>query len=281
MTDAILGGTFKVDAGKCVGCGECVTDCVAEVLEMRDRRPAVVDGRADWCIGCQHCLAICPTGAVSVLGLDPEASPSLEGFSRDAESLGLLVRGRRSCRRFSDQPVDPALVDKLLFLTAHAPTGVNNLGRRFTVIKDREILDKFREQAVRRVIEAEARGGIPEEYRWIADIAKSWAEGGADGIFRGAPHLLVVSTAKDSPCPEQDCLIAMSYFDLLANAHGLGTVWAGIPAGIIKLAPELKKILALPEDHEYFYCMMFGNPAVAYRRAAQRAPESVHFVTDV
>ena len=281
MESAALGKTFKVDAGKCTGCGECAADCVAEVLEMRDRLPAIVPDHADWCIGCQHCLAVCPTGAVSILGLDPADSPSLEGFALDAASFDLLIRGRRSCRRFSEQPVDPALIDRLLFLAAHAPTGVNNLGRRFTVIKDGKTLGKFREKSARLLVEMNKRGDIPEEEGWLADCAKSWAGGGRDEIFRGAPHMLLVSTAKDSPCPEQDCLIAMSYFDLLANAHGVGTVWAGMPTSVIKLAAtELRKDLGIPEDHEYFYCLLFGMPAVAYRRAAQRPPESVHFVTD-
>ena len=284
MVDIAEGLHFKVDADKCIGCGACVIDCVADVLEMRDNLPVVAPGREGDCFGCQHCLAVCPTGAASVLGLDPEASPSLAGLEFDADDLdllNLLVRGRRSCRQFSDQPVAPELLDKLLRLVAHAPTGVNTLGRHFAVIRDRDVMRAFREKAVKLVVEAEAAGKVPEDYLWIPEMARSWLAGGKDEIFRDAPHLLVVSTAKDSPCAAQDGVIALSYFDILANAHGLGTVWAGLPTGVIMLAPELRKVFAIPDDHESFYCMLFGNPVIAYRRGVQREAESVHFVTEV
>ncbi|MEZ4484314.1 MAG: hypothetical protein R2864_06855 [Syntrophotaleaceae bacterium] len=43
------------------------------------------------CIGCQHCMTVCKPGAVSILGLDPAASMSLEGGRPDKQQMELLT----------------------------------------------------------------------------------------------------------------------------------------------------------------------------------------------
>ena len=61
----------KVIMKKCTGCSLCVEECPAFVLEMTDTKAAVV--RGDWCIGCGHCGAVCPEGAIQ----DPDLLPIL------------------------------------------------------------------------------------------------------------------------------------------------------------------------------------------------------------
>lgn len=275
-----LGSTFKVDRKKCVGCGDCAADCVANIIALTDGIPAIDPAKADWCIGCQHCLAVCPTGAVSILGLDPAASEVKAPPVVDAEALGRLVMLRRSCRQFSREPVDAALLDRLVALAAYAPTGVNNMGRLFTIIGDADAMDRFRRLAADAVVAAGDRGAVPEEHSWLVDAAREWRGGGRDVLFRTAPHMLVVSNPDSAPCPEQDCLIALAYFEILAVAHGLGTVWAGIPHAILKfIAPELRQTLGMPADHENFYVLLFGKPKVTFKRSVQRKPENVRYVT--
>ena len=71
MTDLKL----HVDAGKCVRCGACIRDCAPRILEFGvDGFPRLVAGGEERCTRCQHCLAICPEGALSILGRAPEAS---------------------------------------------------------------------------------------------------------------------------------------------------------------------------------------------------------------
>lgn len=282
MTQEASGETFLVDKEKCVGCGDCAADCVAFILEMRDKRPVMKEDREEDCIGCEHCLTVCPTGAVSILGLDPADSDAPRVPGVDPEALGNLFKMRRSCRRFSPEPVDPALLDKILDLVAYAPTGVNYMARQFTVIRDKPVMDEFRRLAADAVIAAGAAGAIPEEHEWLAHVAQGWKEGKSDVLFRGAPHMLVVSSRQDAPCSIYDNIIALSYFDILANAHGIGTVWAGIPFAILSaVAPALREVIGIPEDHKDLYVVLFGNPAIRYRRSAQRRPEKINIVREI
>jgi Fe-S-cluster-containing hydrogenase component 2 len=56
------------------------------------------------CWRCQHCLAVCPQGAISIFGKKPE--DSLPPAPKEmGEYMEQLIVNRRSCRRFLDQNV--------------------------------------------------------------------------------------------------------------------------------------------------------------------------------
>jgi 5,6-dimethylbenzimidazole synthase len=59
--------------------------------------------------------------------------PTFDAAFRD--HLAALVRWRRDVRRFRTDPVDPALVDRLLDLAAHAPSVGNSQPWRFVLVE--------------------------------------------------------------------------------------------------------------------------------------------------
>ena len=67
---------FKVDAERCSQCGLCVQDCPFGAMAMEEY-PVIPDENA--CLRCQHCLAVCPTAAISILGKDPDQKPPAQG----------------------------------------------------------------------------------------------------------------------------------------------------------------------------------------------------------
>ncbi len=54
--------TIKVDYDKCVGAGECVDICPAEVYELVDGK--TVPKNIDECTECCSCVEVCPQGAI-------------------------------------------------------------------------------------------------------------------------------------------------------------------------------------------------------------------------
>lgn len=262
---------FSVNKDMCTRCGLCASDCPSRIIEQdADRRPFVSPEAEENCLECQHCLAICPTAAISVFGLKPEDSlPVSADVWPRFEQMTHLIRGRRSVRQYRDQNVDPALIDSLLATVANAPTGVNNRSLTFTVIDDKAKLHGFREKVMAALVKASKAGKIPPRLAYIETAIAAYVEHGADGIFRGAPHVLIVSAAPQSPCATEDVSIALSYFELLAQSAGLGTVWCGLLRLAFESVPELKTLVDLPQGHHY-YAMLFGHPSIHFARTVQR-----------
>lgn len=270
---------FNVDEQKCTRCGECVADCPARIIAMQDGMPFIIPDKAAACYRCQHCLAVCPTGAVSILGLKPENSQPLFGNYPDPAKLETLIRGRRSVRRYKDENLEPELVQRLLEVAWHAPTGVNARQVRFTLVDGLEKVAKLRDQVMAGLGRLVRDNALPEGMEFYADFVRLWEEKRVDILFRNAPHFLVASAPKHVPTPMQDCLIALSYFDLFAQANGVGTLWDGLAKWAINdLLPETLHTLGLPDDHLIGYAMVFGKPAMHYSRTVQHESAIIHRV---
>ncbi len=120
---------------------------------------------------------------------------------------------------------------------------------------------------------------LPAGREFFTDIYRAWEEKGIDTLFRGAPHLLVTSAPQGVATPVQDCLIAMTTFELFAHTLGVGTVWDGLAKwAIADLMPEFRNRLGIPDDHVIGYAMAFGKPAVHYARTAQHGPAEIHII---
>lgn len=267
---------FKVNKDRCTRCGRCAFDCPVRIITQKGKAiPHIRPEEEEDCMQCQHCLAICPTAAISILGRNPDDSLTLTPDRLpDFEQMNLLMRGRRSVRRYKDENVDPALLRKLLAALANSPSGVNRRELTFTVIDDKAVLHRFREQVLSALADATKAGRIPGHFAYLQTAVQSYHENATDVIFRGAPHALIVSAPPDAPCPAEDVTLALAYFDLLAQSAGLGTCWWGMLKMVLETLPELKTLVGLPAGHSY-YAMLFGVPAIRYARTVQRDDAAV------
>ena len=271
---------FSVDQEQCIGCETCVADCPLLILTMDEGTPVVVSDRASRCIRCLHCLTVCPTGAVSIGGFTPEDCLEMEDMLPEADQMEALIRGRRSVRSYQDENIEPTVMERLLQVAWQAPTGVNARGVLFTVVDDREVMNRLRGVVMDRLAELVRTDSLPEHLGFFAGFVKLWQKKGIDTLFRGAPHLIITSAPKACPCPEQDCIIALSYFELFAHSLGLGTVWDGLAKRVfVDLMPDLPAELGVPADHNLGYVMAFGKPAVEYHRTVPLRPAAINRVT--
>jgi nitroreductase/NAD-dependent dihydropyrimidine dehydrogenase PreA subunit len=265
---------FSADQQTCTRCGLCVADCPARIIAMaEDGFPAITPDREGACYRCQHCLAICPTGAIAILGLKPGDSLPLAGNYPSPEQMEILIKGRRSVRRYREENLPPELLQRLLEVAWHAPTGINSRQVLFTVIDDRKKLATLRDEVMAGLGQLVRSNALPEERGFFADFVRMWEEKRLDVIFRNAPHLLIASAPQGVASPQQDCLIALAYFELYAQTCGVGTVWNGLAKWAINdLLPLTRTRLGIPPDHLFGYAMAFGWPAHRYARTVQHGP---------
>lgn len=262
---------FIVNDTLCNRCGLCALDCPSRIIDQAGKAlPRITPKNESGCIGCQHCLAVCPTAAISIHGRNPANSipisaDKLPGF----DQMAMLMRSRRSIRHYKDCNVDPALIAKLLVTVSNAPSGVNSRKLTFRVIDDKAVMGKLREKVLSGLRAAGEAGKTPVSFAYLMNAVPAYYENGVDIIFRNAPHALIVSASPDAPCPDEDVTIALAYFELLAQSVGLGTVWWGMLKMALIALPELKKAVGVPDGHAY-YAMLFGVPDIHFARTVQR-----------
>lgn len=250
---------FQIDKSKCIKCGRCINTCSGMVIEFGpDGYPQMKKfERFGWrgCWRCQHCLAVCPQGAISIFGKKPE--DSLPPAPKEmGEYMERLIVNRRSCRRFLDQNVDPKVITGILSAMAATPTGGNAMGVEYTVIDDKDRVEEIRKVAYAKM-DADAKKHIYTHsfsdfyYGKMKESEKTVRKG--DLLFCGAPHLFIAHEkcvgkwAEDS---KTNCHLAAAYFELLCNAHGLGTTIMSYSAEVLnELAPEARAMLNIPKDH--------------------------------
>ncbi len=259
---------FTVDENKCIHCNSCVKECPRQIICDNGALPSIPEELESKCMACQHCLTICPAGAISIFGKLPENSTPLNsGNIPEPHKLAAFMRGRRSIRRFRQENVDKNILREILDTVANAPTGCNAMDTRFAIIDDIEVMRRFREKVIAGLENAAANGrNVPEN---LLKAAAKYREEGIDIFFRGAPHLLVATTGENAVCGQEDIIIALTYFELLAQNYGLAATWCGYLKFVTDAVPELKLELGIPED-QYLYGIMFGKPAVKHCRTAQR-----------
>lgn len=261
---------FRVDKSRCIQCGECAKDCVFGLITMEQGYPVLPADKEAVCIECQHCMAVCKPAALSILGLNPDDSTSLAGKFPNQRQMEILIKGRRSIRRYLPTPLASETIDELLKITSHAPTGVNARGVEFIVVEDPGTMSAIRQETLEALQDLARRDAIPDNLCIMKALVPMMEEG-LDPIFRNAPHLLIASAANDVPCREADVFIALSYFELLAASAGIGTTWCGLGKwAMVDLAPQLLQSLGVPENHDVVYLMLFGTPDVEYYRTVQR-----------
>ena len=256
---------FIIDKDKCTLCGKCVRDCVCGALKLGEKSVEV----PQYCINCQHCLAICPTGAISFDTVKAENCRKVpEIGDSEYESLCKIMEHRHSIRQYKKDAVDPKIITEILHQLRYIPTGCNFHDLQIRILSGKK-LDELRKICAAKVVEKFDNGEIKKPFSGVLGSMRDGLAAGMDLIFRDAPCLAVVAINKKAPCPE-DGIIALTNFELLANAKKLGTCWCGVGFWIFKfIAPELTEYLNLGSDYTIAHSMLFGYPSVEYARVAE------------
>jgi nitroreductase len=108
------------------------------------------------------------------------------------------------------------------------------------------------------------------------DRLEQW-ESGYDFVLRGAPTVVVACTPADYAWGKQDCAIALTYFELAAEARGIGVCWAGYLTRVAAVHAPLRRALSLPEGYTVHGGLMLGEPKYRYRKVPPRKPLSVQW----
>ncbi len=259
-----------IDYEICNNDGICTDVCPRKLIVMMEGVPVPIEGIANHCIRCGHCLAVCPKGAISVYGSKPDDCPEIDKKqSATFGQLDHLLKSRRSIRVYKQQPVERKIIQEILDTCRYSPTGSNAQQVHWIIATDKDKIKELAQLTIDWMKEAVASNHALAAKLPMASFVDGW-EKGEDRLFRGAPLVLMAHSPELGSLPLESCVIAMTYFDLVAASLGLGTCWVGMFLVAAAEYPPIRYALGIPEDHRLYGTMAVGYPKYAYRRIPER-----------
>ncbi|MGD2097077.1 MAG: nitroreductase family protein [Desulfobacterales bacterium] len=271
-----------VDENKCKQDGLCVRDCPTAIIRLKGKEsfPELVPGGEPFCLGCGHCVAVCPHGALSHKRVPIEDCPSIrKELVIDQAQAVQFLRSRRSIRSFKDRRVEKEKIQQLIEVARYAPTASNSQRVEWLVFNDRHTIKGFAKMAADWARAMLKKDSDVATSTYLPAIVAAW-DAGLDAVLRDAPALVVASAPKEDSNGMVNLTLALSYLELAAPSLGLGTCWAGLLQGALLTWPPLQKALDLPEDHTHHYPMMLGYPKAKYFRLPERKPPKITWKND-
>ena len=279
------------DSDKCDLCRFCQEVCGRDIIHFENGNVCLeTEGK---CIGCGHCMAICPQGALVredgslPAGLEVHAMPS-------SGDLLHFLQSRRSTRRFKKEVPSRELLENLVEAARCAPTGTNKQDVRIVMVTDPERIEILRGRIMARYGEYEGhlnnrvkrfflktfvdkRLGDPAIREYLLRFMSSYREG-KDPLFHRAPVIAFLYAGREASTPKDDCCIALYHMVLMAERLGLGSCLLGTAEAAFAKTPRLNDLLDIPREHKVQSSACFGFPAVEFKRLVDRKPPSVRWI---
>ncbi len=198
---------IQVDEKECIGCGACEKDCFLQAIKVREKKAAVLRD----CFHCGHCVAVCPTGAVSMPDYPMEdiKEYNKDDFLMDAGKLLNFIKFRRSVRQFQKKQIPRSEIESILEAGRFTPTAGNRQDVSYIVLqKELESFKPLVWEGLDALLEME---GVPYT-RMLKPLRQAHQENPAeDGLFFGADALLLVfgeSSALSAGCTVDSCRVS-------------------------------------------------------------------------
>jgi nitroreductase/NAD-dependent dihydropyrimidine dehydrogenase PreA subunit len=293
---------IEIDKDLCNGCGLCATVCPTGTILLREEKATALGGES---IFCGHCEAVCPQEAIRVREIDKEMS-QYKTFTMETQWLppgkfntSLLVQlmaSRRSCRHFTDRPVERALLEDLVKIGITAPSGTNSQLWTFTVLPQRKAVQAFaghiatfferlnataEKTMLRMFLKLIGKGELDAYYRGyyrkVKEAIEEWHRSGKDPLFHGSTAAILVGSKPGASCPAEDALLATQNILLAAHSIGLGSCLIGYAVAAMKRAPSIQRSIGIPAEEKMHAVIALGYPDEAYQRMAGRKKVTLRY----
>ncbi|TFG30163.1 MAG: hypothetical protein EU532_01625 [Promethearchaeota archaeon] len=280
----------------CTKCQACVEECSCYYFE--DDMIHLVEDFEDCCVECGHCVAVCLVNIISLKAYPQEEIrklPDREDLP-SFDALAKIFQIRRSRRQFQEKSVPKDLIEKILNAAGrYSATGHNEQNVYFTVIQDRELLERISNEInlqVRNLVnkfETEEgreslRKAFPEDLLETAEERiPSFKrkliriEQGKE-VWRWNAELIIIHSPKDAASLIENCSLAAGQIMLAAETLGLGTCSLGYITAFFNIYRSVSKLAKIPLKHVVGYSLAIGYPVAKYRRVPVRKPLKVNWL---
>ena len=288
---------IAIDQEVCRTCGLCVEACIHAKLQQPDETvPPRVAEDMD-CIACGHCVAICPTGALTHSAFSSDAVQPLDAdLLPDAAQMMEALRARRSYRKFKDEPIPREALEQVVEAARLAPSAHNTQTTSFVVVEDPEMLKRVVDLTIKfldglakyfrhpikgrmaALMGGDEIKGVMEMvpvFEGVVEMARSGAE---LPMILDAPAWIVFHSAKNAGYGAVNASCAMQNAMLMADRLGLGTFFTGFALAPTRRGFLLHDLLGLDHDREIHGALAVGVPKLHYTQWASKKPADVRWI---
>ena len=225
----------EINPSLCTGCGLCASNCAVHAIVQSDNGTYFCN--KTWCFACGQCVALCPTGAPSMPGLEAPIPYDSASFDLEPQRLLNAMRFRRSIRRFTV------------------------LDEEFEAIRPKIW------KAFARISQEKGRKLLLRRYEnYLAHPDQP------DTLFYGGNQMIVVTSERPV-----DGGLALANMELMAHALGLGALYCGFATRAIDSDPALREYFGLTETRTIDSCLIVGRTDLCFQRTAPRNPARVQW----
>ncbi|MCP4756455.1 MAG: hypothetical protein GY866_36790 [Proteobacteria bacterium] len=283
-----------IDQELCNQCEICKLRCVRNYQEKDGEIISVAS--QETCNLCGHCVALCPTEAITHHQMDMDNfSPLRSGINVDTDDFVHFIRGRRSHRRFIDKEIPQKNLETLIDLCRYAPTGSNRQTTEIMVVRDREKINRLsnhtvdffenkKDWLVKEVEEYKAMGKEPPQVFTSAltmldtlDMIVLARKFGFEVIFHQAPVVMIFHSPTETSSPKDDCVIASTTVTMAARTMDLETCYIGLFEFVANTNQPIVEELNLPAGNKVFSVLILGYPEFEFYRTVDRKPMQVQW----
>ena len=282
----------SINKDDCTVCEICVERCAC--FSEKDGEIVALANESS-CNICGHCVALCPTGAITHSKMDMKNFIEIdESIEFQTDDFIQFIRSRRSHRRFEDKPVSRVVLEKLVDVCRYAPTGSNVQNVEILVLQDRKKIQRLSEltmesfQKAREVLEQrvaalkDAGKEIPGSMQYSLQVLQTRDQRMVsrrvigDTVFHNAPVVLIFHSPESTSAPKDNGVIASTTAALTARTMGLESCYIGIFEAAATYRPIVAE-LNLPPGHKIFSVLIMGYPVLTYHRTVDRKPIKVRW----
>ena len=161
----------------------------------------------------------------------------------------------------------------------YAPTGSNTQGVSYLIVDDKDVLKKASDLTVDYLENSPSIR--PTLRKILGPLIEKYHETGEDSVLRGAPAIVVATSAKNFVQGRINSISCLTYLELFAPHIDLGSCGVGLfeHCATSENSPMLK-LLDIPEDRLITGAVMVGYPKYQYQRLVERNPVDVEFYSD-
>jgi nitroreductase len=160
------------------------------------------------------------------------------------------IYDRRAVRKYTKDPIERAVLERLIEIATHAPSAMNLQSWAFAIVQGEDRLRGYSERAKTHLLQGTGA---------LADHARGLLEQHVN-IFHDASTLLIVCATGEEEQAQEDCCLAAQTFMLAAFGAGYGTCPIGFSRPWLRLT-ETKRELGIPQDFVPVFPVVIGIAA--------------------